>query len=442
MVALRVAKNSPPSSPATVDAISGSGCLVAVVLAGYPVAWAIGLGPALFALAATFMILWLLRNRPILVPSGTILLALFVALVLASAVQVNSPGRAGVWVLRASWYVSALVMWLYLARQTSVKARRLIVYSLIGAWVLAVGGGLAAMVLPDFSWSSPFSMMLPGVIAGDEYVSDLINPALAEVQTFYPDIRLNRPAAPYAYTNAWGSNVALLTPFMFAALHDRRLRIPRLPVVVALMIGLIPFIYSLNRGAWLTLAIGSVYGIGRYAVVNRRIAPLVVLLVLGAVSLTAVVGTGMVDVAAEQLEARTGDSDETRSGLYLDTIRRSADSPLIGFGTPRPNPSDPSGPPLGTHGQLWAVMFAYGYVAVALYVAFFVLSFLRSRGRDPVTHWAKVSLGIGILQLPIYGHVPTQLFVMVAAAAIAAWPSDGIVDAPPTDDRRLPGRGS
>lgn len=420
--------------PEPAEPVSGDGRMVALILAGYPIAWAFGLGPAVFVIAAIFMALWLLRHRPVLVPPGTILLSMFLVLVLASIIEVNSPGRMGIWFLRASWYASALVTWVFLARQTSVQARRLIVYSLLAAWAMSIIGGYGALTVPDLAWRTPLSSLLPGVVANDEFVRDLIEPGMAEIQTFYPDIRLNRPAAPYAYTNAWGSSVALLTPFTFVALQDRRLGLPRWLVGAALLIGVVPFYYALNRGAWLTLGIGVVYGIGRWAVVNRRLLPIVAMVGFGLVSLMVVTGTGLVEDASEQLETRTTDSNETRANVYLETIQHSADSPLIGFGTPRPNPSNPSGPPLGTHGQLWAIMFAHGYLAAALYVGFFLLAFLRARGRDPLTHWAKVVLAIGLLQFPIYGHLPTQLFVMVTAAAVAVWPRDAL--GPP-----VPGRG-
>lgn len=99
---------------------------------------------------------------------------------------------------------------------------------------------------------------------------------------------------------------------------------------------------------------------------------------------------------------------------------------MIGYGTPRPNPSNPTGPPLGTHGQMWAIMFAHGFLALALYLLFFVYGFVRGPGRSVVGHWAKVSLLIGLLQLPIYGHLPVQLFIMMGAVAMANWPEDAL----------------
>ncbi len=414
----------PPESPDS----SGDGRLVALIFAGYPVAWALGIGPGLFALAAVLMALSLLRNRPLLIPPGTILLVMFLAVVAISVIQVDSPGRMGVWVLRASWYGAALITWLYLARQTSPRARRLILYSLLAAWAMAIVGGWAALLVPDLAWRSPLSRVLPGVIADDEFIRDLTDPRVAEVQRFFPDIRLNRPAAPYAYTNAWGSTVALLTPFVFAAIQDRRLGLPRWLGFLALGLGAVPFYLALNRGAWLTLGVGALYGIVRGAIVNRRLVPILVLAFGGTVGLITATGTGLVDNAVERLETRTADSNDTRANLYVETLDRSADSPLIGHGTPRPNPANPTGPPLGTHGQLWAVIFAYGYLAAALYVGFFALAFLRARGRHPLANWAKVVLAMGLLQLPIYGHLPSQLFVLVAAAAVALWPADALAE--------------
>lgn len=436
-VALAPAATPSPPLVDAVDAESENGRLVALVLAGYPVAWAVGLGPVVFPMAAFFMVIRLIRRRPLRIPPGTIMLALFLVLVLASVLQVNSPGRVGIWVLRTSWYASALVTWVYLARNTGEHSRRIIVWSLIATWAMTILGGYAAILLPDLSWSTPVAAVLPGALSGDEFVRDMIRPRLAEVQLFYPDIRLNRPAAPYAYTNAWGSSVALLTPFVLAALQDRRLRIPRWVVVLALLAGLVPFYYALNRGAWLTLGLGVLYGVARYSRVNRNLVPLATLAVLGVLGLAVATGTGVLNTAISQLETRSADSNETRANIYVETIQHSAESPLIGFGTPRTNPSNPSGPPLGTHGQLWAIMFAHGYVAVALYLGFFLFSFFRAQGRDPITHWSKVALGIGLLQIPIYGHLPTQLFIMVTAAAMAVWPSDSIGPAP-----AIAGRGS
>ncbi len=408
------------------DLPSGTGSLFAGVIAGYPIAWALGFGPVIFPTAAVLMVVWLIRYRPLRVPGGTVSFALFLVLVAASVIQVDAPGRLALWGLRASWYLAALISFVYLARQTSPRARLRIVRAMMGLWVLTIVGGYAAILMPDLTWQTPLSLILPGSITSDDFVRDLIVPRTSEIQTFWNGIRLNRPAAPYPYTNAWGSSVALLTPFMLAALQDRRIGLPRLITVAMLAAAIVPFYVALNRGAWLTLIIGIAYSGLRSAMVNRQPMPLLIVTLVAAVGLLVAVNTDVLDTAINQLDARTADSNETRANIYVETIEQSAESPMIGFGTPRPNPSNPSGPPLGTHGQVWAIMFAHGYLALALYLLFFVYGFIRGAGRGPVAHWAKVSVLIGLLQMPIYGHLPVQLFIMVGAVSMAAWSADSL----------------
>ena len=413
---------------------SGTGSLYAALIAGYPLAWATGFSPLWFPAVAILMVVWLIRYRPLRVPAGTISFALFLVLVAASVIQVDSASRLALWGLRASWYVAAFISFVYLARQTGPKARRRIVRAMILLWAATILGGYGAILLPDLTWETPISLALPGSIASDPFVRDLIVPRTSEIQTFWTGVRLNRPAAPYPYTNAWGSSVALLTPFVLAALQDRRIGLPRWLVVAMLVAGMVPFYVALNRGAWLTLVVGIVYSGLRSALVNRRPVPLLIVILVAVTGLVVALNTGVLDTAIDQLETRSADSNETRANIYLETIEQSAESPMIGFGTPRPNPSNPTGPPLGTHGQVWAIMFAHGYLALALYLLFFVYGFVRGAGKGVVGHWAKVSLLIGLLQLPIYGHLPMQLFIMMGAVGIATWPEDALGPA------RTPGR--
>lgn len=405
------------------DAVAGhDGRAFAALMAGYPLAWAIGLAPVFYLIAAIPMAFWLLRNRPFRVPPGTVVLSLFLVVVGASFIQLNSFGRVAVYLLRTSWYVAALITFLYLARHRGAAAQVLVVKALVVLWAMVVLGGYLSIVAPELVWSTPMARVLPSVLADNDFVSQLINPQSSEIQVFrFQDVTLYRPAAPFAYTNAWGSTLALLTPFVLAAVHDRSIGLPRKLLIPMLAAGIVPFYVALNRGSWLTLGAGICYGVVRYSIVKRNPAPVALLAGLMAVSGTLALATGALDSATEQLETRSADSNETRSSLYVETIEETAKSPLIGYGSTRPNLADPTGPPLGTHGQLWAVLFAHGYLGAGLYVLFFVFGFLRARPLDPVAHWSKVALFIGLLQLPIYGHLPHPLFIMVAAVVMSTW---------------------
>ena len=412
-----LAENDDRREPATHD-----GRAFAVAMVAYPVAWALGLSPVFYAVAALPMALWLLKNRPLRVPRGTVLFALFLVVVGASFVQLDTIGRIAVYLLRSSWYVSALVSLLFLARHRGSEAQAGLIKAMVVLWAFVVFGGYLSILAPELQWATPVAKLLPAVLAENDLIGRMINPQVSEIQVFrFADVTLYRPAAPFAYTNGWGSTLALLTPFVIAAIHDRRIGIPRVVLVPLLAAGVVPFYVALNRGSWLTLGVGLTYGALRWAVVRRNLVPIALLVAGLAVGGIAALSTGALDTAAEQLQTRSADSNETRSNLYVETLREAAKSPLIGYGSTRPNPADPNGPPLGTHGQLWAVLFAHGYLGAGLYLAFFVSAFLRAGPLEPVGHWAKVSLLIGLLQLPIYGHLPQQLFVMVAAVVISTW---------------------
>ncbi len=398
----------------------GTAALFAVIIGGYPIAWALGLAPLLSVAVALLMVNWLVNNSIFRVPQGTIFYVLFLVLVAGSAINLTTPGRAALFAMRTSWYVSALVCLVYLYNQRSKFATVTVVRGFLALWVLTIVGGYLAVLTPELAWSTPISKILPAFVAENEFIFDLITPRAAEIQVFkYDGVVLNRPAAPFPYTNAWGSVMALTTPFAFSAWQDRNVGVPKLVVAVLLAAACVPFYYALNRGAWLTLGVGIIYGLTRYAAIRRDPRPFYFLAILAVIGTAVVLGTGVLETALSQLEVRAGDSNETRTTLYVETIRQAANSPMIGYGSPLPNPVNPSGPPLGTHGQFWAILYAHGIFAVILYCGFFAQGFVTAKASTPIAHWAKVTLLIGLLQIPLYGHLPHQLFIMIGALALA-----------------------
>ena len=410
-------------SPAPVRGHDGA--LFTWLLAGYPVSWAVGLGLVHHVVLAAAMVAWLTVHRPLRVPRGTGVLAMFLVVALVSAVGLASGGAAALFALRLSWYGAALVCWLYLARHRGADHGRPLIRAFVVLWALVVAGGWLSVVVPDLAWSTPLARVLPGALTGNELIAQFLWPSVSEIQEFrYDDVVLARPAAPFPYTNGWGSAMALLTPFALAAVHDRRIGVPRLLMGALLVASVVPFTVALNRGSWLTLGLGLTYGTLRWARLRRDPRPIAVLGLVLVTGLAVATLTGAAQSAVDALDTRSADSNETRAGLYVETLAETARSPLIGYGSTRPSLANPDGPPLGTHGQFWAVLFAHGYLGAGLYVGFFLIALLRARATDPMQHWAKVALLIGLIQLPIYGHLPHQLFIMVGAAAVALWPAD------------------
>ena len=64
------------------------------------------------------------------------------------------------------------------------------------------------------------------------------------------------------------------------------------------------------------------------------------------------------------------DSTGGRAALYRATWKATLESPIIGYGTPRMEPS--IGVSMGTQGYLWTLMFCFGFVGLALFALFMV----------------------------------------------------------------------
>jgi hypothetical protein len=92
----------------------------------------------------------------------------------------------------------------------------------------------------------------------------------------------------------------------------------------------------------------------------------------------------------------------------------------LGYGSPRPSEVDPSLPQVGTHGQLWLVMYSHGFPGLAFYLGWFAWCFwLTRRGRTRLAFWCNVVVFISLVQLPYYAQLPAQIQVTMVAAALA-----------------------
>ena len=209
--------------------------------------------------------------------------------------------------------------------------------------------------------------------------------------------------------------LALLTPFALIALREPRVGLSPKLVRFALIASVVPAVLSLNRGLWLSLGIGLMYAALRFGVAgqskalrNGILATMVLALVLTI--------TPLGDVIVTRID--TAHSNKDRFELVVDAVEGTMERPVFGWGAPRPN--DRNLPSVGTHGQIWFVMFSYGLVGAFGYMGMFVTLAWRTRRQETVHGmWAHVAVVVGLLQTPYYLQVPHQMFTMLAAAAIA-----------------------
>ncbi len=416
MVAVATAPRRVPAVEAPIRRFLPAGWAVWAMIVGYPAWWLLGLGGFFWLVVAAPMAAWLVAQRRLQLPRGFPLYAVFLCFVLASVVQIDSAERLAGYALRTSWYLAAGILWLYLANTEAKISSRRLAGMVVVLWLATVVGGWLGILLPNASWTSPTAALLPPSVVQNELVHSMVTPGFAEVQDTYAG-HFERPKAPYFYTNGWGSAMALLTPFAIGALSVPGIRPSRRVIKLGLLASIVPILLSLNRGLWVLLTLGLLYTVLRRTRHGRSRG--LVMIVLGLVVVTVLmVATPLGDPVREALGSRSGDSNERRTVLYEETISRTAESPLLGHGAPRP--SEETAQSVGTHGQLWTVMFSHGFIAAGLWLTMFGVVVWRTR--NPTTDLGMamhVVLLLGLAEMLFYGQIPHQLFIVVIAVSIA-----------------------
>jgi hypothetical protein len=370
-----------------------------LLLAGYPVWWALGLTTFAFIGSATPMAVQLARRRRLRFPPGFGLWALLLVWVLLGALMLGETapgtmpptgsGKLVAFVLRVLQYVSITVVMLWIGTMWEREVPRRLVVSLLGVLFLwTVAGGVVGALFPHGSFATPLSHVLPQSLLHNGFVGRITTVNLAQVQDVLGG--QGRPAAPYLYTNTWGYCYGLLLPWFVVGWLVRTSPPRKVFAVAVLAVSLYPVVYSLNRGLWTGLGLSAAYLLVRFA--SRGHLALVGLASV-AVLLLAVV------FLVSPLRTVVGDrlanphSNETRS--YLDGIafRAALHSPVLGYGGTRQTIGNDrsiaagatetcpqcGNRDVGSTGQLWNLLLQNGFVGAFCYVGFFLYVAWRYR---------------------------------------------------------------
>lgn len=384
---------------------------------GFPIWWVLGLDAFIWPVLAFPLFCSLLLRGSIPAPRFFWLWACFLIWMLASGTRVEGEWRWLAFAYRAALYLSATVLFLYIYGSSR---RRLPDESAIRAltlyWCLVILGGFLGVLFPQVSFATLATSTIPKELLSNRFVYDLTHHSFADIHSFmgYP---APRPKVLFAYTNAWGSTLALLTPFALAFLATSPPRWQRLAVMALLVASIVPLVFSLNRGAWLSLAVGLAYAVLRFALSGqvRAVGGVAVLAV--AIGL-AIAYTPLGEVAADRLAHPH--SNAGRLSLYQEALSRSAGAPFLGFGAPRPSEENPNLPSVGTHGQLLLILFSHGVPGLVFFLAWFAYTLWRSGSRgSPARFWMHVVILMALVQSPYYELLPMQLHVVMVAAALA-----------------------
>ncbi|GIJ79685.1 O-Antigen ligase [Micromonospora phaseoli] len=375
---------------------------------GFYLGWPL-LGALLFTLLAT-------RGRVTLPPATRIWL-LFLAIVVASATRLQSPVSLLTFALRLSFYLTALIVAVYVytvARERPDQARVLV--PLCAFWFGLVALGWLGVLVPRFELTTPVEVLLPGGVADVPFVNDMVHLGTAEysVRSLNP---IYRPAAPYAYTNTYGSAYAMTLPCVVAYAMLCRRGLLRWALLVSLPLSLVPAFLTLNRAMFLSLGVGlAVLGVRAVLRGNTRVAAsIVAVLVLGAIVMLFIPITELIGN-----RVRSSDTNSDRLSLYAEVLRRVGDSPWLGYGAPLDVDTVSADAPIGTQGQLWLVLFSHGVPALLCFLAWFVAAALNcARAISAAGQWLAVVPVVCLVQAPFYGMANQNLAVAFFAVAFA-----------------------
>ncbi len=385
----------------------------------FPVFWLLGVGVFAPILLAPVLLAYLLLLPDVRFPAVLVPWLAFIVVVIGSVVGIDTFGRGIGFLYRLGNYVAATLALLYVYNSSHrTLSDRQVIMALAAFWGWIVLGGMLGVFFEDQSFRTPLSFVMPDFLLSNDLVQAWVIPNLSEVQQpGGSPVVFARPSAPFAYTNAWGCNYALLFPFALGALTILQ-GWRRWAFGTLMLLSVIPVAATLNRGMFLALGVGLGYVLLRLALEGR---------IVWLVSVAALAGgAGLVMVAAgviDRIILRTTYSTTNvgRLALYQETFQRTLESPLLGWGGPRP--SRLIGVSVGTQGHIWNVMFSHGFLALALFVGSILLFAWSTRHAVGLRFAAHVTLVMSATAIIYYGFDGPQMVTALVAAGLALRPA-------------------
>ena len=399
-----------------------AGWPLAAAFLGFPLWWALGFSAFVWIAAAVPMTAALLLTRRLRLPRGIGLWALFLGWMLLSATRLEGGGSPLSFAFRLAQYaaLTVLLVYVYNLPRDRFPARRGVAI-LVGFWVVVVVGGYLGLLLPGVTLPSLAGAVLPAQLAANEFVAEMVRPQFSQVMDFL-GYDLPRPAAPFNYTNHWGSAYALLLPFVLAYLTTAT-GARRTATTLLLAASLVPAVVSVNRGMWLSIGVGVAFlATQTYDPRLRRVFGRLAAFVL--VAAVVVPLTPLGEVITDRLA--TPHSNNARADLMAEVGTRIGESPLLGYGSPRPYEGPGVRPPVGTQGMLWYILFSHGIPALLLFLGWLLHAFARSGPASGplLSPWVRMSIVIALVQMPFYGLLGAQLSAVGFGVALALREAD------------------
>jgi len=305
---------------------------IAGMFALLPLWWGLGVFYFVWPLFGAVLLTLLTSRGNIRLPTGTVLWLIFLGIVTVSATRLDHVTNLLVFGLRLGHLITGLLVGIYVYNliRDGVPWTR-VANPLAIFWLSMVALGWLGVLLPTFSSPSPFELVLPHSVQSERYILDITHLDSTEFNKFSRN-PIYRPAAPYPYTNNWGTAYSFLVPFVLAYLMSVRRGPMRIVLLVSLPLSLVPAFLTLNRGMFIGLGAGLLY-LGLRALLRGDVRLIASIGAVGALAWVATLVIPVGDLIANRVE--NTDSTRDRADLYVQTILAVQQSPLLGYGAPR-----------------------------------------------------------------------------------------------------------
>jgi hypothetical protein len=420
---------------------------LSAMLIGWPLWWILGfsaVAPAIFMIP----MLWIMyrwnakRQRKLRFPPGFILWALFLLLSVISALALgqqapetvvsSASNRLVSWGLRLALYIGCTVYLLFAGNLTEQELpRRKLAWMMGLVGIYTVAGGILGTLLPAVQLTSPLAYLVPQSIQqNQEVIALMLHPATSQVMNFLGYAE-GRPSAPFSYTNMWGNSIAILLPWLLVAWYAYGNRRQRRATIVVFCIGLIPVVYSLDRGLWVGLGLSVIYLAVRFAA-RGKVGMIGVIAGTLAVAAAVILFSPLGSLIEQRLQH--GRSNQGRTNYSLIAGRDALSSPFIGYGDTRHAAGSAASiaigrtsscrncgyTTIGGNGQLQLMLICTGLLGAALYCGFFAYGFWRYRtDKSPYGMAGLQVLLVGFWFMFVYESVGPPLgFAMLAYALL------------------------